>query len=242
LSKKYFNRRYSEDYGSPRNVKFVVYSDEAWRQCKKILINSRKIVDLGVGGGTLLDNVSKITKGKIIGIDQSNVALNKIKINFPFVETRCADVLQTGLHNSSVDTVLSTMTIEHVDDVKMLKEVGRILETRGYFFVTSVVKKPWAMYFYKNYKGEVVLEPTHLREYKSLEDFNHLLENNNFQIIFSSQSIIRFSIIDPLIKLLSTFFNLREILNNSIIDKIRLYSRIPIPGYYAVEVLCKKTN
>lgn len=242
MSKEYFNFRYKESYGSPLNVKFVIYSKDAWKACKKILIKSRKIVDLGIGGGTLVENVHKVTNGHIIGIDQSEIALKIIKKNYPFVETRCADVIQTELPNSAVDTVLSTMTIEHVDDVKMLKEVNRILESDGYFFVTSVVKKPWAIYFYKNDNGESVIEPSHLREYESVESFTNLLKESNFQIIFSCKSIIRFSCMDPILKVISHFLNISDILRYPIVDKIRLLTRIPIPGYYAVEVLCKKNN
>ena len=168
MSKKYFNGRYKENVGSPKNIKFAVYSDNAWQSCVEILKKSRRIVDLGVGGGTLVANVSKVTNGKIIGIDQSENALKVIKNFAPFVDTKCADVIDTVIPNSSVDTVLSTMTIEHVDDIAMLKEVYRILEDDGYFFVTSVVKKPWAVYFYKNSDGEYALEPTHLREYESM--------------------------------------------------------------------------
>ncbi len=240
MSKKYFNNRYRDNAGSPENIKFVVYSDNAWKSCIAILEKSRKIVDLGVGGGTLISNVSKVTSGKILGVDQSENSLKIINSLFPFVETRCADVLDTGLPESSVDTVLSTMTIEHVDDIAMLKEVYRILEDDGYFFVTSVVKKSWAIYFYKNPEGEYALEPTHLREYKSLGHFTNLLKSGGFEIKFEALTIIKFPLFDPLFKLISKVFHMHEIINNPIIEKIRLLIRIPIPGYYAVEVLCKK--
>jgi len=240
MSRKYFNLRYSERLGAPQDIKFVVYSKEAWSACVEVLSKATKIIDLGVGGGTLISNVSKITNAELIGIDQSKVALELISEKYPFVKTVHADVLSTQQENSSVDTVLSTMTIEHVDDVAMLKEVNRILEPGGCFFVTTVVKKKRAFYFYKNEQGERVLEPSHLKEYASEKQFLELLEENGFVLLCSELSQIKFPIIDPFLKLISKLFGINYLIENPLIEKIRLISRVPIIGYYAIEVLCQK--
>ena len=77
-------------------------------------------------------------------------------------------------------------------------------------------------------------------KYRSEKQFLELLEENGFVLLCSELSQIKFPIIDPFLKLISKLFGINYLIENPLIEKIRLISRVPIIGYYAIEVLCQK--
>lgn len=238
---EYFDRVYKR---SPqlKDIRFVVNDEDLWQNCTKHLKQAKVVADFGCGSGTLLYNVAKITNARLIAIEQSDVALQATKNLVPRVETLNEDVLSTSLKNTSIDFALSRMAIEHVDDKKFLSEVYRVLRAGGYFWVVSVVKQNWAWYFYKNAAGETVIEPTHLREYKSVAEFEGLLQANGFSIVKSKLSKVRFSLVDPFLGFLIKFIDIKNFLSTKPIEMLRLATMVPIPGYYAVEVLAQKRD
>ena len=237
---EYFEKKYQNSYGTPRNICFAVYDQKIWNQCVELLKNCNIVADFGAGVGTLLYNVSKVTNAKLISIDHANLALQESKALIPRLETLNEDILNTSLENNSIDFCLSTMTIEHVDDKKFVAEVFRVLKPGGYFFVTSVIKSKHAWYFHKNAKGDIVLEPTHLREYKSADEFEHLLTSCGFNIMQTKTPRIRFPLLDPFFKGIIHLTRLKNVLEIRPVEFLRLVSRIPVPGYFAVETLAKK--
>ena len=148
--------------------------------------------------------------------------------------------MNTPLKNECIDFIFSTMVIEHVDDKNFAREVYRTLKPGGYFFVTSVIKGKNAWYFYKNDSGETVLEPSHLKEYKSIRELEDVLKPLGFTIIKSSSPRICFPLLDPIFKLLIKFLGIKNLLEWKPIELLRLSTQIPIPGYYAAEILAKK--
>ena len=128
------------------------------------------------------------------------------------------------------------------DDKSFIKEAYRTLKPGGYFFVTSVIKTKGAWYFYKNASGESVLEPSHLKEYKSIQEFENVLKPMGFTIIQSSSPRIRYPLLDPLLKLLMKFFGIKNLLRWKAVERLRLSIRLPIPGFFAAEVLAKKPH
>jgi len=240
-SQFYFNTNYGKSFGSPKHIRFVIYDEEIWRLCIKHLEFSRIVVDFGSGGGTLLYNIAKKNEAMLIGIEQADHALAQSLALIPKMKGVKGDILNTALKKESIDFALSTMVIEHVDDNKFISEVHRVLKPRGYFLVTSVLKSSNAWYFYKNESGETVLEPTHLREYKSSLEFESLIKMHGFSIIKSKTPRIRFPLLDPFIKTLVKIFNFKNLMTYKPIETIRLATQIPIPGYYAIEVLAQKS-
>jgi SAM-dependent methyltransferase len=155
------------------------------------------------------------------------------------------DVSKTSLSNESCDFCLSTMVIEHVDDNEFLKEVYRILRPRGWFLITTVLRRKNAWYFYKNIEGETVLESSHLREYTSVSNFLSLLKTNGFVVVKIKTPRIKFPLIDPFLKILVRFFKndfLRRLPTTKPVETFRKITRIPIPGYYAIEVVAQKRD
>ena len=128
--------------------------------------------------------------------------------------------------------MICTQVIEHVpDDNALLKEIKRILKGDGYSFISSVVKKPYGFYIYRNRHGKMVSDPTHEREYKSKEEFEMLLKNY-FKIEKTNIHLFKFPVTDLVIKLL---VRLKLVNPNKVIDIylrskiLRLVKKIKIP-------------
>ena len=105
-----------------------------------------------------------------------------------------------------------------------------------------MIKSKNAWYFYKNSTGETVLEPSHLKEYKSIQEFENILKPLGFTIVKSSAPRIRFPLLDPLFKLVIKYAKIKNLIGWKSIEFLRLLTKIPIPGYFAVEVLAKKKS
>ena len=213
-----------------------------WKLCLKYLKESDLVADYGSGGGTLLYNLAKFANARVIGIEKAESAIMQSKSLNPQLDVIRGDILNTPFKSESIDFIFSTMAIEHVDDKKFSEEVFRTLRPGGYFFVTSVIKSKNAWYFYKNTAGETVLEPSHLKEYKSIQEFENILKPIGFSIVKSSAPRIRFPLLDPLFKLVIKYAKIKNLIGWKSIEFLRLLTKIPIPGYFAVEVLAKKKS
>ena len=239
-TEQYFEKQYGNFYGSPKNIRFVIYDNEMWQLCLKHIKESDLVADYGFGGGTLLHNVAQFSNAKLFGIEQAEPAIMESKTLIPELNAVKGNIIETPLKNACIDFIFSTMVIEHVDDKNFAEEVYRTLKPGGYFFVTSVIKAKNAWYFYKNTAGETVLDPSHLKEYKSIQEFEKVFNSIGFAIIKSSASRIRYPALDPLLKWLVKFTGMQNLLEWKIVEFLRLSTQIPIPGYFAGEVLAKK--
>ena len=245
-SKDYFEKKCTTNgFFSPKGIAFAIYSKEVWNFAKTLLKKNKVVVDLGAGGATVLYNVLKISQAKLIAIDLSKNALYKVKRSLPQARLLCEDVMATSLKNKSCDFCISTMVIEHVDDTRFLNEVYRILIPGGHFLVTTVLKTGNAWYFHKNIEGRSVLEHSHLREYTTLNSFLTLLQNAGFVVLKAKTPRIKFPLLDPLIKIIFRFTK-NETWHNipatKPIEFLRMVLRVPIPGYYAIEVIAQKQS
>lgn len=183
----------------------------------RVLINRKNvknILDLGCGDGAIITSIKRdYNEKKIWGVDISPKRINRLKEkfnNFDGCFFLCKDVCNTGL-KKKFDILICTQVIEHVDDdKKLVKEIYRLEKKSGYLYITSVIKKPWAIYRYRN-KGRFVLDPTHEREYKNKEEFISLFKNK-FRLL-------KLFVFPVTRKKIFTF---------------------RIPGYYIIETLWKK--
>jgi 2-polyprenyl-3-methyl-5-hydroxy-6-metoxy-1,4-benzoquinol methylase len=201
------NKRYSEKYVQKINplakIPFII---------KRAIKKSKIVIDLGCGDGQFIHSLDLEYKNKkIIGIDISPRRIKRLKLKFPNYKFLCKDVCKTGLKKESCDMIVCTQVIEHLrNDKKLIKEMNKILKNKGYLYVSSVIRKPYAMYRYRN-NGKFVLDPTHEKEYKSAEDFLSL---------FKKFHLIKYNIIPVKRKIFGI--------------------HIRIPRYYIIEGLWKK--
>jgi 2-polyprenyl-3-methyl-5-hydroxy-6-metoxy-1,4-benzoquinol methylase len=208
------------------------------------------IVDLGCGDGRLIYPLYKkglLEKAKdVVGVDISRERINRLSKNIPFVKGIVSDASYVKeLADNSFDIVVCSQVIEHVkDDNKLISEIRRILKPGvGIAFISSVIKKWWGMYlFLKN--GSFRLDPTHVREYSSKEEFISLIERNDLKPIKVKVQQIKYPFLDLVIRALISsnivkpdpmFFQRVPALNNW-----RSRIKLPIIGYQTIEVTARK--
>jgi 2-polyprenyl-3-methyl-5-hydroxy-6-metoxy-1,4-benzoquinol methylase len=197
-------------------------------------------LDLGCGdGGTLYAlNERGFFQGKqVIAVDlsENRIALaSQINPAFQcYVDDAC-HLQHVG--PESIDVVVSHMVIEHVeDDETMVRSIHRILKPGGSAYIVTVFKKWYGWYFYRA-NGKWVIDPTHLREYTDPEGLPNMIRQNGFEITGTRMTQEKFPITDFIFR---RFLVGREAYQKPLFQKLRRF-RIPIPGYYRWEIICKK--
>ncbi len=177
------NREYSERY--TQHAKNPKVPKEICDLIEKEKIHS--LIDLGCGDGIFIHAVKKeFPKIEITGIDISPRRINRLKKKFPEDNFYIKDVCNTKL-KERFDLVYSSQVIEHVQsDKEMIKEMSKLLKEKGFLFCSSVIKKHWAIYKYRNNR-KFVLDPTHEREYANKQEFLGLFRER-FKLISCTTS------------------------------------------------------
>lgn len=240
-TKKHFEESYeSVTFLPPLEIKFAVYSAKIWKLFLDLLPDKKsKVIDFGCGGGTCLYCLEEQGYKNLLGMDFCDSIPEGFLHHTQFIK---GDVVRSDLKANDFDGLISTMVIEHVDEIEFVNEVHRILKKGGVALITSVLKGRLAWYPYKNKKGESVVEPTHVKEYHSIREYADLFKEK-FDIIFVATPRLAYPYIDPIFRILfkiTRWEYLRTFpTRNYFFKKIRKL-RLPIPGYYSIEILVKK--
>jgi ubiquinone/menaquinone biosynthesis C-methylase UbiE len=251
--REHFNKEHSRSYDGSGDLRFVFYSKRTHEWLKTSLPKKEIRTAVDVGGadvwliGKLASRIRTIKNA--VALDMSDISkkksLNRIRtsmLDFPlsFVQ---GDACRLPLQASSIDFLVSTMVMEHIDDHVFLEEIYRVLSPNGTALVTTVIKKKHAWYYLKNEKGESVLDLTHLREYPSLSEIQMMIEKKGFRILQAEASSIKFTLLTPLLKLLSRINGLPFLFrfpSTRFGIFLRLLTRVPVPGYYSAEMIFTK--
>jgi len=208
--------------------------------------NPKSLADLGCGDGAILFHLQQkglLKKNDcVVAIDLSETRLERVKKYIANVKTICCDVCDVKqLKDNKFDVVISTAVIEHVEnDGKLLKEIYRVFKSGGYLYISSVVKKWYGWWIY-TCNGKITCDPTHLREYKSSEEFNKLLKYNKFKI--GETHVYQFTpSLKNAFKRLMVKYNIISENNARSTKKFDFFSniRIHVPGYCVIEVIARK--
>lgn len=239
--KAHFNKERDLEVNATKDIEFVIYSKAIWQNfLRHIPEKKSKILDIGSGGGTVLQNLDERGYNNLSACDLVNAIPENFLHKINFIE---GDITNLKLPDSSYDAIISSMVIEHIkDDSSFVSEINRLLNNNGIALITSILKKKHGWYFYKNEFGDRVLDPTHIREYKNENSYKELFDTN-FKIIDFKTTQLKYTLVDPILKKLHkvTKIGFFKDLNmeNPFISFIRKL-RIPIFGYYAIEILLKK--
>ncbi len=198
------------------------------------------LADLGCGDGPLfaaLVQVGLIDESRpVYAIDLEASRLERVSARFPWIRTVVASADRVPeISDGSLDTVVSTMVMEHVpDEDAYLAEIRRILRTEGRAYVTTVFKKPWAWYFRRR-DGESVLDTSHLREYTDLPAFRALVEESGMRIVALERNRLWFPLLDPVL-----FRAGGQLRSRPRLLRVLRAVKVPIPGYFALEVVVER--
>jgi 2-polyprenyl-3-methyl-5-hydroxy-6-metoxy-1,4-benzoquinol methylase len=209
-----------------------------------------RVADLGCGDGRILFALHKkgVLKdvGEIVGIDISERRIGRLKSNLPFVRGIVSDALNIKeLLSHSFDFVICSQLIEHVeDDDALVLEIRRLLRNGGMAYLSSVVKKRYGVYFYFK-DGSFKLDPTHVREYSSTNEFVGVVASKGFEVIRVKTRQAMFPLLDLIIRLLVKFGHIKPNSNffqrHKVLGKVRQL-KAPIVGYKIIEVLARKVE
>ena len=217
------------------------YSDEVPPLLSEYLDGERweSLADLGCGDGSLIYALNQrgYFEGKsVFAVDLSQNRIDRVKEQNTGITCVVADACDTGISDASIDMLLSTQVIEHVqDDGEMAKEMFRILSPEGTVYLSTVFKKRYAWYFYRC-NGKWTLDPTHLREYSEDRQLVNILEANGFEIIANEKTLDGRPIADSILRRLRVGKYVYRIPLMKLLRKVRA----PIPGYYIWELVLQK--
>ena len=199
------------------------------------------LLDLGCGDGALLDALKNqgYLQGKSVNtVDLSESRIDLVRQYNPEFTCYVGDACSTKFSDSSMDFVISTQVIEHVDDDESLvREVYRLLKPGGIAYISTIFKKWYGWYFYRC-QGKWVIDPTHLREYMSDEQLLDVFTRAELELIVSSKSLEYRSIVDFVMRRIG---GNRDVYSSGILKSLRNI-KLPILGYYCWELVVKKTD
>ena len=214
----------------------------------------RVLADLGAGdGGTLwpLDHAGLVGE-TIYAVDISAKHVALCERLSPKVHGIVSDVAHVDeLAAGSVDSVVSSQVIEHLPDDRVLApEIARLLRPGGWFYVSSVIRGPRAFWIYRGKPPAPErwqLDPTHMREYASEDEFRAALAHPDLELDTVRSAQLNFPLTDFAVRAaakarLVAPERLPELYAKgpSWLARARRAIGVPIPGYRWVEATGRK--
>ena len=135
--KNFHNKLQSKNKGRFENIfyKAIYNSSEDFFTYLEDNTRNSDILDYGCGIGSFTEKIIKYNPKKIIGIDISEISINKakkkaekLKINVDYRVDNCE---KTSFDNNSFDIVYGTGILHHLQTEKCLDEIYRILKSNG---------------------------------------------------------------------------------------------------------------
>lgn len=113
----------------------IIFSD----LIKSVDLENKVIADIGCGTGRHWQKIFAENPSRLIGFDISDAMLIRLKRKFPDAETyKIAGNFLTAVLDSSVDLVISTLTIAHIEHIEdALTSWARILRYNGDLIITD---------------------------------------------------------------------------------------------------------
>ena len=183
---------------------------------KKYCPTNSFIIDVGCGYGRVCKTLEDNGYKKIIGVDSSNILLQRAIQQLPNTKLFLADALELPLKDLTFDHAISfgliNCLIKKKQVNKLITEMNRIIKPGGYWFINGYARND-SPYFEKKYEGGYKIYKTR-RVFKS---------NNN--ITFRHYSIAEIiNMVDPFFDLIH--YERKELLSMHQTRKVAGYSLI----------------
>jgi len=256
VSKSLLFERYSHENIHPYSTSTSKLIEEMIKEYLR-WARSFSLCDLGCGDGAVIFALHSQglleAAEKIVGVDLSSERIEHlnqlkkagVKRLIGIVSDACSVKQFT---DESFDLIICSQVVEHIHNQKALvKEIYRLLKPNGKAYVSSVIRKWPGIWIYRN-NGRWVLDPTHVHEYSSKEEFVSLLKENGLIPIQVKVTVCAFPIWDMLIRLLiksriiSPSKGRELFLSTSSLRLLLTKLRFPILGFYIIEAICNRAQ
>ena len=131
---------WAENYDDqPHNLMLAWDEDIFSNLLNSIDIENKIIADIGCGTGRHWQKIFDKNPKRLLGYDISEGMLKRLNEKFPKGETHLlSDNKLSELQNESIDCILSTLTIAHIQNAEQaLREWNRVLKPGGTMIVTD---------------------------------------------------------------------------------------------------------
>ncbi|HET7000253.1 MAG TPA: class I SAM-dependent methyltransferase [Puia sp.] len=106
---------------------------------KNIDLRDKEVIDIGCGTGRHWQKIYSKNPSRLSGFDVSGSMLELLKSKFPLALTqKTTDNLLTTIPDSSIDMIISTLTIAHIKNIEeAIASWSRVLKNGGELLVTD---------------------------------------------------------------------------------------------------------
>jgi ubiquinone/menaquinone biosynthesis C-methylase UbiE len=106
---------------------------------ENIDLRDKEVADIGCGTGRHWQKIYSKNPSHLTGFDVSGSMLELLKSKFPFALTqKTTDNLLTSIPDSSIDVIISTLTIAHIKNIEeAIASWSRVLKNGGELVVTD---------------------------------------------------------------------------------------------------------
>lgn len=134
---------------------------------KGSIISGKRVADIGCGTGRHWNKLFALSPAQLTGFDTSGGMLARLQQKFPEANTyQITEDLFTGIPDNSFDTIVSTLTVAHIPNIKTaLQAWMRILKTDGDIVITDFHPQTLANGGKRTFK--------HGRDFIAVENFVH---------------------------------------------------------------------
>lgn len=210
---------------------------------KQYLVNESysSFLDCGCGDGSLINAL--VTGGYLDGkeVHAIDLSINRIDLVRQISKSITANVdsaeILSTVRDESIDFLVSTQVIEHVDQDRMLSAISKVTKKGSTIYLSTVYKKEYGWYFHKNKVGKWVIDPTHIIEYEKDNELFDSIDRSKFEILENMKTQLSFPLTDFFVKRMR--IKNRSLYNNRIL-KILRNIEVPIPGYYNWEIVLRR--
>ncbi len=155
--------------------------------------SSGSLLDVGCGEGALMDalRASYADRWKLLGFEVSHKRAEITRARGHAVLVSPDGVVPVP--DGEFDLVVTCHVIEHVPDADAyVRDLARMVRPGGHVYLETPVKLPGGWYFRRNPEAGWVLDPTHVREYRSAAAVNEVVERNGLEVIDDELTPIAF--------------------------------------------------
>jgi ubiquinone/menaquinone biosynthesis C-methylase UbiE len=243
----------SVDYEQYARERPIFWGDVEYPRIFKDAVIGRTgtYVDVGAGdGGQIRSGLDQGLLGafsRVIAADISEERVARMRRLMPEIEAVVADAQALPFADDSIDFAYSSQVIEHVpDDAVMAREIRRVLKPGGRAVIGSALRLPGAWYYYR-YNGKWVLDPTHVREYESVQQYNGVFESAGFAVDDFEIEPIRYALTDLFVRAMLRLRLMRADSARSIYQRSPFFRRarawrIAVPRYRHIFARLSKPN